>query len=517
MPLFAVEIPETYSRISRPIIKQVVDDVLKRFKDIPFREFRLAGEQEQLQTPGSAFDIGGFNRQLVDNYVDVEIDDQADDDYGRSYVVTNDINKALISCPKTLIDFYPIYKNRKVVISLKIVCSSRVRLNGLITRIKRGMDQSQTLFTHQISYDYDLPVACTELLNQVYHLMENKHGYGLPFIDWLREIKQPHVQMFTRLDGNKAVLGVRENGVNVLSNLVEHEDEPRKDNGDGNGIQSIELAIELKYQRPNEIRASYPPLVHNQFLPDIWFNKNKTHNYKEGINTSGIGNMAMEHFKWNINFSKPGATGYGVKEPEFDDWGKDMTNSKMHKLVTCLVSVDETDLRNFFNIEHDLVDHKLPPDILKVIKTNPRALLYDGKHLLHVKAYSGNTPIRAEHLIIDEDLNIRLDYDLNPRGYYHLVICLNKDPTTIPDFVWDKLLCEKGALVLYFSFFGEQYKVILSEIMGGIDDSVCFTKDVIEEVIDKIVDKEIEEDHVVFQVARTQERTKLRYSVHGEK
>ncbi len=43
MPLFTAEIPETHLRINRPVIKQVVDDILLRFKDIPFREFRFLG------------------------------------------------------------------------------------------------------------------------------------------------------------------------------------------------------------------------------------------------------------------------------------------------------------------------------------------------------------------------------------------------------------------------------------------------------------------------------------------
>lgn len=517
MPVFLAEIPEVYTRISRPIIKQVVNDVLGRFKDIPFREFRMLGEQEQLQTPGSGFDMGGFNRSHSDNYVDVEVDDQADDNYGNSYIVGNDINHNIMSCKKTLLDFYPVYKNRKVIISLKIVCSSRVRLNGLITRIKQGMDHNQTLFTHQISYDYDLPVACTELLNQVYHLMENKYGYNISFLDWLKEIKQSQVEMFTRLDGEVGVLGVRENAVNVLSNLVEHEQEPRKDNGDGKGIQSIELEIELKYQRPNQIRASYPPIVHNQFLPEIWFNKMKTYDYRDNFAQTAIAEQAMEHFKWNLGFSDPRTGKYGVKEPEFDDWGKDILNNSLQKLVTCLVTIDEGDRRNFFNLEHDLIDHKLPPVILAAIKKHPFALLHDGKHILHVRAYKGNEPIRPEHLLIDDDLNIRLDYDANPREYYHLVLCLNRDPSTIPDKVWETILCDKEAIILYFSYFGKRYEDKIKEIIATIDDDVCLTPSIIDDVIDKIIDDggNIRDD--VFDTERQDRRTKLRFSVHGVK
>src|SRR5699024_9202014 len=129
----------------------------------------------------------------------------------------------------TMMDMYPIYQNRKINIRLEVVCASRVRLNGLITRIRQAMHQSETLFTHQISYDYDLPVPCADLLNQIYHLMEANHGYGIDFVEWLREIKQEHVQMSARLDGKKGLLTIRENAVNVLSNMVEHEEEPKKE------------------------------------------------------------------------------------------------------------------------------------------------------------------------------------------------------------------------------------------------------------------------------------------------
>lgn len=516
MPLFVVEIPETHTRISRPILTQIVNDVMKRFKDLPFREFRFAGEMEQYITPGSAFDTGAFNRQLNDNYVELDVIDEPDEEYGRSYVATPDLNRSIISCPKTLIDFYPIYKNRKVVITLKVVSSSRVRLNGLITRIKSGMDRSQTLFTHQISYDYDLPVACVELLNQTYHLMENKHGYGIEFIDWLREIKQSHVQMFTNVIGKRATLGVRENGVNVLSNFVDHDREPVKDSGDNNGVFSIEFDIEVRYQRPNEIRASYPPIIHNQFLPEQWFNKNKTYNYRDFAAKTSIAGEAAEKFKWNLSFSTPGKTGLGVKEPEFDDWGKDIYNSKMKKLLTSLVVVDEGDLRNFFDLRNDIVDHHIPEAFLKALAIEPRAMLYDGKHMLLLKAYKLNDTIRPEHIQIDSNLKIRMDYDLNPRGYYHLVVCFNKDPTTIPDYIWDELLCEKEALIIYFSFFGDKYADKLKKIIAEIDNDVCLTREIINDIIKDLIEDGEDFDNGKLYVDYSPRRTKLNYSVEDE-
>ena len=95
MPLFTAEIPETHLRINRPVIKQVVDDILLRFKDIPFREFRFLGDSSQLLTPGSATDAGAFNRSDADNYVNIEVTDEPDEEFGRSYVVTENQNKAL--------------------------------------------------------------------------------------------------------------------------------------------------------------------------------------------------------------------------------------------------------------------------------------------------------------------------------------------------------------------------------------------------------------------------------------
>ena len=520
MPVCTAEIPETHLRINRPVIKQVVDDVLLRFKDIPFREFRFLGEATQLPTPGSSIDSGAFNRSDADNYVNVVVDDIADEEYGRSYVVGQNQNKALISCKRTMMDMYPIYQNRKINIQLQVVCSSRVRLNGLITRIRQSMFQSDTLFTHQISYDYDLPVPCAELLNQVYHLMEDNHGYGIDFLDWLREIKQEHVQMSARLDGSDGRLTIRENAVNVLSNLVEHEEEPKKDKEKDNGVWSIEFDIELRYQRPNVIRCSYPPIIHNNFLPDIWFNKNKIYMYREHAATASLAVRAMERFKWEIGFGVPGKGGLGVKEPDFDDWGRDIQNKKLVKLLTALSVVDENDPRQFFNIVEDMDAYKFPDEILKMMKVYPQALLHEGKHIVHIKAYRGNAQIPEECLLIDDQLNIRLDADMDPRGYYHIVLCLNVDPTTIPAEVWGELLCEAEGLGTYFSYFGDKYRNIIDRVMALFQEAdACLSQEAVNEVIREIIiddaDQEFDNSKIYYDDYAM--RTKLNFHVIGEK
>lgn len=520
MPVFTAEIPETHLRINRPVIKQVIDDVLKRFKEIPYREFRFLGDSEQLMTPGSAIDSGAFNRALSDNYVDVEVEDVPDDEYGRSYTTTQNINKAIIRCEKTKLDMYPIYQNRKIVISLRIVCSSRVRMNGLVTRIKQGMHQSETMFSHQISYDYDLPVPCTVLLGEIYGRMEGMHGYGIDFVQWLKEIKQDHIQMFSRLDGKSPVLGVRENAVEAKSNLVEHEQEPRKEKDENNGVWAIDLDIELRYQRPNVIRASYPPIIHNQFLPDIWFNKNKTFDYKSEAATSSLGNMALERFKWNLNFGIPGKGDLGVKEPFFDDWAKEIHNRNMIKLLTSLITVEDCNPNRLFNVKNDIVDYVFPDEILETFKIHPSALFYEGAHLFHIKAYNHAIPIRSDCLTIDEDLNIAVDYDLDPRGYYHIVFCINRDPTTISDDLWYEFLCDKEALIMYFSLFGDKYRDILLAYIAEMEDKeACFTKDVIDEIIREIIKDGPGEDfdNSKLYVDYVPRRTKVGYHVIGSR
>lgn len=517
MPVFTAEVPETHLRINRPVIKQVVDDVLKTFKDLPFKEFRFLGDAEQLQTPGSAIDSGAFNRELAGNYIDIEVDDVPDDEFGRSYATSQAINHNIISCKRTRLDMYPIYQNRKIVIRMKIVGSSRVRVNGLITRIKQGMYQSATLFTHKISYDYDLPKPCVALLNEMYHLMENKHGYGIEFVDWLREIRQDHITLSTRLDGKVAVLCVQENGVNVLSNLVEHADEPTKDRENNNGVWSIDLDIELRYQRPNVIRASYPPLVHNQLLNDIWFNTKGPYNYRKEAASTSLGARALERFKWDLNYGYPTRGGLGVKEPYFDDWGKIHDNKKLVKLLTALVSIDEQDYRQFYNLKTDMDEFRFPETFMDTLTRYPDALLYEGKHLVCVKAYNDSQVIRPEHLVIDNLFNIRMDYDLNPRGYYHIVFFLNADPTTIPIEVWNTLLCSKEALILYFELFGDKYADKLREINKNIEDA-CFTMGHIDSVLKDLV----EDNNGAYENGKlykdySPRRTKLVYGVSGEK
>ncbi len=523
MPQFRAEIPEIHTRITRPVVKNILDDVLKQFKDIPFREYRFAGDAENLLTPGSAIDTDKKNRSTMDAYVDVEVEDVADDEFGRSYQSTNGVNHFMFRCTRTKLDLFPVYQNRKLTIGFKVVAPSRVRINGLITRIQQAMQQSQTLFTHMVSYNYDIPVPCVRLLEMFHTMMQANYPYDdLDFDKWFEESKVEALQYATRLDGQYRGMIYAENAVNVLSNLVEHEEAPKKDKDDENGVWNINFDLEVRYQCPNAVRASYPPIVHNRFLPEIWFNKPKTYDYTNNAATSSLGQMAIERFKWNFGYGVSGRGDTGCKEPYFDDWGRKFDNKRVIKLFTALVTVDEADLRYFFDPINDINDYKFPDEINRLIKLYPMALLHEGKHFFDVRAYSWNEVIRPEHLSFTPEFKLQTDFDLNPRGYYHIVYSLNTDPTTIPSQVWDEALCEPEGLITYFSLFNDKYGAKLQALYDEMkeddpDGEICFTRGAINEVIKDMVEDGHDLDNGKLYWDDYPWRTHLNYHVIGER
>lgn len=47
-----------------------------------------------------------------------------------------------------------------------------------------------------------------------------------------------------------------------------------------------------------------------------------------------------------------------------------------------------------------------------------------------------------------------MEYELNPRDFYHVVISLNTDPSTIPSSLWAKALADPEAILTYFKALG---------------------------------------------------------------
>lgn len=487
MPRFVAEIEEHTHNLIRPVIFQIINDYLSHFKGLPLREIRFHGESDQLTTPESTIDMTKFNRSLNDNYIDVEIEDEADEDFDPSYNYQVGQNKKIISCKKLGLDMYPIYQNRIMTITLNITSSSRVRLNKMISRIKAAMHSSDVLLTHQISYDYELPKPCNFLLMDMYDLMEANHGYGWKYVDWIESIKEEHVQYSARIDGNLPILGVRENGVNVLTHLVDAAREPKKEKSDDVGGWKASIDIEMRYQRPNEIRVSYPPIVHNQLLSDIWFNTKPNYTYRKHGASGSIATMAAEYWKWNLGWGVPGASGYGFYEPEFDDWQVMTHEPNLHHLLTCLIAVDEGDRKALFDIKNDIIDHKFNELVLDVLKVDPVTLFHPGKNIITAYIHNWNKEITPEYLEIDNDLVIRCLYDLDPRDYHHITFYLNTDPTTIPSIVWDKFRCKEESLEFYFGMFGEKYAWIIRKMFADNNGEKCLTEDSIRELIREII------------------------------
>lgn len=530
MPQFSEEINETHLRIRRQTVKQIVDDLLKKFKGLPFREFRYAGEAVQLITPGSAIDSTPANRDLGQNHITIEVEDNPDYSMGYTQVPKDGV-KPLFRCTKTGLDIYPVYQNRKLVISLIITSSSRVRINNLITQLKQGMVLQSNMLTHKISYDYDIPPVTSVLINHIYNTMENKHGYNIEFIDWLREIVQDKVQLSTRLDGEKGVLTVRENAVNVLSHVVESDEEPRKES-DNNGVWEFTLELEARYMRPNMVRCSYPCVVNNQILHELFLpTPIVNHDYRAEQATSHLDIQAMEVWKNNRDFSNWRRSTLGYKDPPFDDWGKEIGNSKLKPLLTTLILLDETDYYQIFNLETDLADFNFSEDFLSVLKIRSDATTFDGQHFITVKFFTDDRAELPEYLVADK-VNYRTKYKADPRKFHHFIIYLNIDPTTIPDSVWQDILdaindkdnpdrtkVGKG-VGEYFGTFGEDLKDDWNKLVEDkMKDSEDVTRGDINNIIREIINRNNPEDfdNSAKYIYHSSPKTKLRFHVIGTK
>lgn len=457
MPQFRVEIPETHTRITRPVVKQVLNDVLKRFKDFPFREFRFRGDTDNLLTPGSAIDADRTNRQTADTYVDVEIDDVPYDEATRSFQSNTGSSRHIFSCKKTKIDLFPVYQARRITITFKVVSSSRVRLNGLVTRMTEMMRQSRTVFTHELSYNYDLPIACIELLKLSYQMMQTNHPYDrLNWDQWMSDSSAKGLETIRTLDGKiPQTLTYRENAVKLISQLNEAEDEAKKDTEDHNGIWYVTFDHELIFERPSSIRASYPCMVHNQVFPIEWCNVDKEYDYTNFITTASQAQQAAEQWMYNIGWNVPGRGHLGIKEPFFDDWCVEPTSPTLTQLATCMIVVDEGDPNYLFDLHHDMTDYQIPDPLLRLALLNTQALFYSGWSWLYVKVYNWGDTIAPEHMRCkDGTLKINMEYELNPRDFYHVVISLNTDPSTIPSSLWAKALADPEAILTYFKALG---------------------------------------------------------------
>lgn len=425
MPTVALEIPETYDSITRPVATGIVRDLISYF-ELP--------NDTNIRYMGSAGEVAQHASQLVESRpiphypfgerVDVELNETYLEEGVLNTAVKRHDNNPVFMDQGLLVSMRPVYTKTEATISFRYRATNKTQAYKWRDTLRRRMTQGTQALLHELIYHYPVPPVFHAILREIHTKRETVAGYGDTFTQWLESHYDPRMTVLSNLSGSRGAVAIPEKQIQVQGwlSFESEPDEPEKDREGDTWILSFDYTFQ--YDKVTAMVIDYPIVVHNQLLDDKYLDLEKPYNpYDVPRKPSFTGRLNDSFSRINYN---PDTAFQGVVLPDFDDWRPAGNNFKEVPIFTSLIGVELEDPYQVVNLM-DLGEVSLTQSVINHLYREKSHLTTYLASVFHVTFYRGKTVLSSDSLYVDEDLNVRTKEPLNPRDVHHVRLSVISD------------------------------------------------------------------------------------------
>lgn len=463
MPQYILEIPNCEETISNPIVISVLNRVIRTYKWYRGFDFKFLNLGEAILVKGSEIDVLSQDRSqqrlTTDTTVEVEVSERYNEEMSRAMPIRERTQKNIFECKKTRVTMHPGYQQMITDITMRFRFTTRHAAENFRKRVRLASTQSVDGMKLEVKYNYTVPYQFLYTLKHVHELMENKHGYGMEFGQWIRESFTKNLTTLTNQSGSKSVLAIAEIGQNVLVLVNSPDETPEKEKEGDTDAYTVTMEFEVYYDRPDVMRLVVPHIIHNQCIDFKLLNRHRPQEQDSGKARTSIALLnALE------TGSIPLGTNMlsGAVSPVFDDWYAPYFVRAYPDFMRCLLMVDEEDRRNVLDLRQ-ITDWVLTDSTLEWLRDTRATIQKKNFNIFWFRLWEYDECQSLDLLELGEDLIIRAKEPLDPRKNYHMTIGMCIDPAVLDKSVWDELRKHPG-------FFKEWLGVIAPDAIPKINE-----------------------------------------------
>ncbi len=420
MPKIALEVPETYDNITRPITVGITRDLIDQLglpNNIGIRYLGSAGTEAQ----------DGSLLTKSNNQVSFSFDDKVAVDIEESYLEEAVLTTAVKKRENNVIfadrgvDTYlkPVYTKTQVVLSFRYRSSDKSSAMRFRDYLRRKSTEGRNVLLHEVNYHYSIPNPFLIILSEIHRLRENVAGYDEDLSQWFRQHFTHTLTGLSNLSGTETLLAIAEKQIGIqgwFDFIAEPANPERDKEGD---TWNVGFNYTFQYDKVTAVYMQYPIVVHNQLLPIRFVDTTPVYDlYQQPRRPSWTGHLG-ELFSPHSRRAYPRLE--GVIIPSYDDWLPEAAPYQTIDLVTTLVGVEFDNPRKVVNLQ-ELGEFALAPDILDFLKEYHKDLTRYLDCAFHVTFYRGSLVQSSDTVYVDEDLTVWSTTDLNPRDVHHFRI-----------------------------------------------------------------------------------------------
>lgn len=427
MPKIKQMIPETASTITRPIVLEVVRQIMDMTGiDKETTQIFFPRENGRIAQVGST--LTGDALPNITNAVE-RVKIEASEDYQ-----AEEIGSVAVHQPENRLIFLdndldtvvrPVYVTSTMTINFSYRAVDQTSAERWRDEIAVRMSMMDHPHLLNLTYSYVIPEYFLIILQEIHRLREATDGYKQDWPTYFNDNSSKLLSVLSNLAGKEQVLALSETQTRVPG-MFDFEAVPEKGNReDGTEAWTITFSYKFQYAKAVACQMTYPIVVHNQPLNELFLPKvpDTPNNHKVSMSASMYGLAHFESGSW----SHPEHYRDGYAIPPFDDFIPDYQLPATKRVVTSLVLIDEARPEVLMNLGDIDSAFAFKPEVLAFLREETPSLTKPYMSIFNVSLY------RNVHMLPPEAIEVRPNMDVvvtklkSLRYYYHVRLSMVTD------------------------------------------------------------------------------------------
>lgn len=424
MPNINLPISDVMSSVERPVIYDVLRQLMKLTGISEKTLVRFYSEDGKGAQKGST--ITSVNLPDGDNLwphlenVTIDVEEDYDPNTVLNMAVKQNENPFIFVDDKLNVTIKPAYSGTDVTIRVVYKGNDKNQAQKWRNDVRTRLAQGRDINLHKLKYSYALPQAIEALLMHIYALRESVGGYGDTIDTWWKKCASPRITKQTTQIGTGAVLAVEE-VQSMVQGQFDFDLPPKPDKSEEPNMWEVAFSYKFKYEKPIEINARYPLVIHQQPIGARFRDAGYYHSQESILKAMSLSNEFLNNFQGDVQLARRLAN-KGVTIPLFDDWlpAAGTIPSCTLKVFTALCVISEEDKRFLLDL-NELGDFQLVPEVLAFMRASEYP--YMAQHaasIFQITVFQGLDVVHYSKLEVTSDLKVRATEDLDVRKLYHV-------------------------------------------------------------------------------------------------
>ncbi|QXO10304.1 hypothetical protein pEaSNUABM37_00345 [Erwinia phage pEa_SNUABM_37] len=432
MPIVKRQIKEQHKSIIRPVVIDVVNDLIRFMELKPNTDIIFKGYSDIAMMPNGYMGLSTDNatreniRTVGRERIFIEMEEENPETTLLEMPVTYPEWPYIFADESLGIFIYPIKERTSIRLNFVNRFMSKGKADAWLSHMKQLMAQLVKDYIHQATYNYAYPDEVIGLIHTLWKYRENQGGYNETFSQYFRGYSTNKLTAIANQSGSQTDLVIAETADNITGNWeFDTPPFPTKANNLGNWQASFSYRFE--FDKPLGMVIQYPIAIHNQVLDESLIPKRRLPSYRGKVYHKPYQQQRFEGIQEDIGQSyDPRLTDWLIY-PDIDEWQLPTFDYKFIPQYQVLLAVNPEDKKELVSLR-ELGPYQFTARALKYLQHVGVKCFHHHQSIIQLALFCGDDLIDPNDIEMDpRTWVVRCKYDLDIRKQYRLVIYIDAD------------------------------------------------------------------------------------------